>query len=683
MMHRPGTYRCNGSTRIKVRHYLICGLFFITAAMTPSAASSQVTDTIRSLVRAVGTDIPEKTKLNYLYKICAAYWYVNLDSAFHYGRMGLSMVNEEVDPLDVGKLYFTLGNAWNTQGNLDSSLSYFHRAQRLFREHSANRLYYRSLEQIGNTFRQIGEYDTARILIRDALAFYRESNDTLQISSALFNLGTTWLEQNRYTRALQYYLEAISFDSITRDTSTMALNSLGVGNVYLNLNSLFKEINPDKSAAYLKQSIYYFHRSYSLFSKIGHSMGTCYAIMNLQAAFLNSGMVGQADSLSRVAAPCRDGHYSSLTMEFLYHDAAIAASKGQPKRAIRMLDTVAGMRSQVHLLNDYYEAMMLRATLLYQTGYPDQAVAQMMEVIDWASEHHVYQLAYPAMKTLASWHTTHQEDPGTACRLLMQAQAYKDTLYKEVSNELFDEVEVRNEKRKLADQLAVMQSENELMHLRNLMIVLILGAVILLSLGAMLILMLRRRQLLANQQTANEKILRMEQETLYHHSEVERLELERTLHREEAERLQLSLQLKEQELVFQSLRQTDMKQLILSVKEKLGPFQYRLPRKKDQEEFYTLMHEISRDASRDPMDEFEALFRQMHGGFFEKLLEKCPDLTQSELRTCALLRLNLPTKDIARLLNLSSASVDTTRHHIRKKLNLEPKDTLTSYLIMV
>jgi tetratricopeptide (TPR) repeat protein len=669
---------CHDHCRKRLLGFILIFLLLLNLG----GASAQVTDTIRSMVRAVNSGIPPKEKLNYLYKICAAYWYVNVDSAFYYGWQGLDLTDKDVNPGDVGKLYFTLARTWDNQGNFDSAQWYFNQARNIFKQHSLDRLYYRTVEQLGNTYRVTGQFDTARILITEALNHWKRTNDTLQLSSALFNLGTSWLDQNRYTRALKYYLQAIAFDSVLKDTSTIALNSLGVGNVYLNLGSLFREINPSRSNAYFKQSIAYFKRSHILFSRIGHSMGVCYALMNLQAAYLNSGYINLADSIGQEANSCRDDNNSRLTMDFLYYEAAIKSAKGNPKEALRLLDTVAGMRSQLLLLNDFYEAMILRAKLLHNTGQTQMAFSQLKEVTDWATVHRVYQVAFPALKTLASWHSANGESI-LAYSYLLTAQAYKDSLYNEVSNELFDEVEVKHEKEALVGELASLRSEHKLSHLRNLVIILILSTLVLFTLGLIVIINIRRKQILAKEQAGKEKILRMQQEAMFHQSEVERLNLERALHQEEADRLQLQLQIKEHELIYQSLRQTDLKQLNLSIREKMAPFLYRLPKKKDQEEFVSLVNELTRDASRDPMDDFEILFRQMHGGFFEKLLERGPDLSRSELRTCALLRLNLPTKEIARLLNLSSASVDATRHHIRKKLNLDPKENLTSFLIMV
>lgn len=67
--------------------------------------------------------------------------------------------------------------------------------------------------------------------------------------------------------------------------------------------------------------------------------------------------------------------------------------------------------------------------------------------------------------------------------------------------------------------------------------------------------------------------------------------------------------------------------------------------------------------------------------FFQRLLKEYPDLSPAELKLCAYLKLNMPTKDIADLLNRSVRTIETTRSNIRKKLNLEGNDNLVSYLI--
>lgn len=79
-------------------------------------------------------------------------------------------------------------------------------------------------------------------------------------------------------------------------------------------------------------------------------------------------------------------------------------------------------------------------------------------------------------------------------------------------------------------------------------------------------------------------------------------------------------------------------------------------------------------------EEFERWFTNVHSGFYETLKGEYPDLSGTELKVCALLRLNLLSKEIARILNVQPSSVDIYRHRIRSKLNLSKEDNLTSYL---
>jgi DNA-binding CsgD family transcriptional regulator len=108
-----------------------------------------------------------------------------------------------------------------------------------------------------------------------------------------------------------------------------------------------------------------------------------------------------------------------------------------------------------------------------------------------------------------------------------------------------------------------------------------------------------------------------------------------------------------------------------------------LHRKKDQEEFSHVLTGISRDSAKDPLSEFELLFRQLHPEFYEKLLNRCPQLSKSELHISAMIRLNLSTKDMASLVNLSISTIETNRYHIRKKLSLDQGENLTTCLMQV
>ncbi|HLN52329.1 MAG TPA: tetratricopeptide repeat protein [Lentimicrobium sp.] len=79
-------------------------------------------------------------------------------------------------------------------------------------------------------------------------------------------------------------------------------------------------------------------------------------------------------------------------------------------------------------------------------------------------------------------------------------------------------------------------------------------------------------------------------------------------------------------------------------------------------------------------EKFKSLFEKVHSGFFIKLKEEFPDLSENELRLCAYLRINLQNKEIARILNVNPSTVVTSRYRIRKKMRLENKIVLEDHL---
>jgi hypothetical protein len=71
---------------------------------------------------------------------------------------------------------------------------------------------------------------------------------------------------------------------------------------------------------------------------------------------------------------------------------------------------------------------------------------------------------------------------------------------------------------------------------------------------------------------------------------------------------------------------------------------------------------------------FEKRFQDVHKGFYKKINELYPKLTDNEIKLCALLRLNLNTKEIAAITHQNVNSIEVARHRLRKKLKLTNTD---------
>ncbi|WAC02770.1 triple tyrosine motif-containing protein [Lacinutrix neustonica] len=78
---------------------------------------------------------------------------------------------------------------------------------------------------------------------------------------------------------------------------------------------------------------------------------------------------------------------------------------------------------------------------------------------------------------------------------------------------------------------------------------------------------------------------------------------------------------------------------------------------------------------------FQEAFNNADKDFLKKVKSKHPKLTPNDLRLCAYLRLNLSSKEIAPLLNISPRSVEVKRYRLRKKMDLPHETGLTSYIL--
>jgi len=79
-------------------------------------------------------------------------------------------------------------------------------------------------------------------------------------------------------------------------------------------------------------------------------------------------------------------------------------------------------------------------------------------------------------------------------------------------------------------------------------------------------------------------------------------------------------------------------------------------------------------------DEFNQRFIEVNSGFYEYLQEHYPDLSATERKHCALIRLNFSGKEMAHLLGISVSSVHVSRYRLRKRFKLEKHENLTDFL---
>lgn len=79
-------------------------------------------------------------------------------------------------------------------------------------------------------------------------------------------------------------------------------------------------------------------------------------------------------------------------------------------------------------------------------------------------------------------------------------------------------------------------------------------------------------------------------------------------------------------------------------------------------------------------EDFEYYFTKTHPDFYKNLSNDYPNLSTSELKLCAYIKLNLPVKDIANICNIAPSSVHQARYRLKKNLGLDNADEINELI---
>lgn len=161
----------------------------------------------------------------------------------------------------------------------------------------------------------------------------------------------------------------------------------------------------------------------------------------------------------------------------------------------------------------------------------------------------------------------------------------------------------------------------------------------------------------------------------------EQLNTEKELIRMRNENLLREVEYKNKELASTTMYILHKNEALQQIKTKLLKFLNETEEFK-KEHIETLIKTIDQDMDIDKnWNLFEIHFDQVHDKFLTRLRARFPHLSPTDLKLCAYLRINLSTKEIAPLLNISIRGVEIARYRLRKKLNLGTDINLLEFII--
>nr|WP_010925653.1 transcriptional regulator [Microscilla sp. PRE1]AAK62861.1 MS139, putative GGDEF family protein [Microscilla sp. PRE1] len=472
--------------------------------------------------------------------------------------------------------------------------------------------------------------------------------DTVQAVQAIANLADLHAHTANYSQSYDRYWEGLLLAEQIDSKKGRAIIYTGLGWLY----SFYGQS---------KKSAEYFHQSNSIYKdsdieeKFQRILENYYALATLYRK-LNE--ISKAEAYLDSAWVTKKTNKLDISSdEFILSERGyLLCKKGEPRAALEILNNT----KTYFLENDPSYLIILYPFLgdIHRSlGSLDVAEQYYKKAVDIAGRYQSHQDLIPDIYEGLSEIYAQQRKYEAAFDALVLAKQHSEIQYgiRSESNQGLLEIKdtYRQEKERREDliqqqRLDQLEQENQIAQLQR--IILIGTIVFLVILGFLIYRYIRSRY-------------KAEKRFLQH---------QRALELEKANEV---LAAKNKELTASALHALEREELLSEIKEEL----IVLKKNPDMKEVGKLVKSIDLNTTKS-WEEFEIRFLSVHEGFYNRLRERFPKLSQSDHKLCALIKLNFSSKDISRLLGISIESVHTTRYRLRKKLGLQRSDNLEDFI---
>jgi DNA-binding CsgD family transcriptional regulator len=150
------------------------------------------------------------------------------------------------------------------------------------------------------------------------------------------------------------------------------------------------------------------------------------------------------------------------------------------------------------------------------------------------------------------------------------------------------------------------------------------------------------------------------------------------------EKLEAEIRFNNQELAMATMHLVQKGEILLTVQENLNKILEKSAATAVKKEIQQLLNLLNFDAQLDEdWQQFAFHFDQVHVDFLKRLRAQFTQLGINDQKLCAYLRMNLTTKEIAPLMNISVRGVEASRYRLRKKLGLPNDANLTDFMMRI
>ncbi|WP_456460814.1 tetratricopeptide repeat protein [Reichenbachiella sp.] len=554
-----------------------------------------------------------------------------------------------------------LSNAHLGRVNRDSALLKANFAFELAKKENSEESMNKALTYIGAAYYNRRETDTAGFILKKARQ--KLENGSFEHGMAIWYSGKVCLRNAKYDSAKQYYLVAkeifVELDSVIFVSNCLAEIGLSQG-----MQGNYSE------------ALKWFTQAYENKLKNGLEAETDDDLHNIATVYMRQGSYDKAIEMFQKSIALKDGHgdyspYIGIGGAYnLQHqrDSALFYYKKAYEMASAERSLGGVVSAAINISNIYFQKEEHRSAIKYlqiasATGaVPARSVPSVygemgknyfgLKMLDSAKYYLMLGLEesfvvnsrqYKAETSeFLSKILAEQKKFEEAYEYATMSMIYADSINRERRDDAITDQRVKLETLKKQHEIDALNAENLIHQYKQLS--LIVGGVSVAFISLLAFFNFRSRSKLKQQRLEEEKAV-----------------------------LRLELDKKVAQLSAHTLSMIHQKNGLEEIEQHLS--------KLDGTEKQKIQNVISiNKAQEKDWDNFNNYFSQVHAQFFDVLNSNHSGLTQSEIRLCALVRMNLANNEIATLLNIESKSVKMARYRLKKKLELAEDQDLNSYI---
>ncbi|MCD2424801.1 tetratricopeptide repeat protein [Niabella pedocola] len=530
----------------------------------------------------------------------------------------------------------------------------------LLSQSKKNKAAYDRIQVLNRTAKKLNSDSTAQALIlaHEAYLLAVKENDRFWQAQTMLTLSEGYLYDDSYDMALQYAYDALDiFQSLKHET--------GIADTYTLLGWIFY----DTENAILSMD---FHQKAAKLIAAGTDEKKKAVALN--AIGLVYQMMNNSDSAKiyfQKTIAISEAHKITIIQGAALNNLGISENAlGQYPQAIIHFEKAMEIEQMEHLhsklpLAEVQNQLAYAYLKLNNYDKADSLLKSARSIIDASTSNTRKEKLLDNLHTYALLHQA-TGNYQRAFECLQQYIAINNEIVSRNKTEMVDALHLSRETQNREKQINELSAQKELRSFqRN---ALAAGLVLLGIIGFLLYSRLRRKQQRDKELEAMKRLL------------IEK-ELDNTLHEKEA--LNDKLGFKDQNIKKYALLLTRNDELLKNFIRETGHLMTteEADLKTMPNAYSKLVKKFLQDLEQQANDKTLHLSSDdAHADFFFNLLQKYPDLTESERKLCAQIRLNLSSKEIAALNNISVKSVEMARYRLRKHFGLQKNEDLNAFI---